>query len=281
MGAVKAIGQNVHRLTFKTTLLLLTALMISLASFATRAETFNLVVQPILPAKKTVDFYKPLARYLSKKSGVNIKVVAAANFIAYWETMKKGDEYDIIIDAAHFTDYRVKKMGYTVLAKVPDAVSYSLVTAEDELILDPSELIGKRIAIMSSPSLGAIRLEHMYPNTLRQPVIVESSNSREAIDKVLNGKATGAVVPTPIAGQYTNLNTVTTTPQVPHMAFSVSKRVPRNIATLLKQALLDAAEDPEGRQMLSAINFPGFVDASNELYSGHASLLEGVWGYQR
>lgn len=269
------------KLFLRSMWLSLTTLLLLCFSLAAQAETLNLVIQPILPAKKTLDFYQPLADYLSQKSGAQIKIVAAANFIAYWETMKRGDEYHIILDAAHFTDYRIKKMGYSVLAKVPDAVSYSLVTAEDELILEPDELIGKRIAIMSSPSLGAIRLDRMYPNTLRQPVIVESSNSREAIDNVLNGKAMGAVVPTPIASQYSNLNTVTTTDQVPHMAFSVSKKVNPNVAALLKKALVSAADDTAGKKMLEAINFPGFVDANNDTYTGHAQLLEGVWGYQQ
>lgn len=260
-------------------LILLTFLLMG-TSLSTSAGTLNLVVQPILPAKRTVTFYKPLADYLSAKTGETITIVAAANFMAYWETMKKNEQYDLILDAAHFTDYRIKKMGYKVLAKVPDKVSYSLVTAEDQLILEPNELIGKRIAIISSPSLGAIRLDHMYPNVLRQPVIVETSNSQEAIEKVLSGKAVGAVVPTPIASQYTNLNTVTTTPQVPHMAFSVSQKVSVNIAAMLKKALLEAADDPSGKKMLEAINFPGFVDANNEIYAGHAELLDGVWGYQ-
>lgn len=259
---------------------LLMATNLALCSTAASAAEYTLVVQPVLPAKKTLSHYAPLAKYLSNKTGQKIRLVAATNFITYWETMKKGKEYDIILDAAHFTDFRVKKQKFLVIAKVPDKVSYSLVTSEEELILEPAELVGKKVAHMPSPSLGAIRLEELFPNMVRQPVSLEAADSTEAINAVLKGKAKAAIVPTPIAGQYNNLNTVMTTQQVPHMAFSVSPRVPRDLAQKLQKILIEASKDPEGQKMLQQINFAGFVNTNSKAYAGHARLLKGVWGYK-
>ncbi len=259
----------------------LACLLLVCAPACTWAETYNFVVQPILPPAQTIAAYTPLTDYLSEKTGDTIKLVAAANFLVYWETMKRDNDYDIIMDASHFTDFRVQKLGYQVIAKIPDKVSYTLVTNENQFILDPSELVGRKVATMASPSLGAIRLEQLYPNIMRQPVIVETANSTDAVEKVRSGEVAGAIIPTPMVGQYSFLNTVVTTEQVPHMGISVSKRVSAAAAARLKQAMLDAANTPEGQKMLAKIALPGFITANNNTYVGEAKLLDGVWGYEK
>lgn len=252
---------------------------LSLLSPVSQAGEYNFVVQPILPPEQTKEAFQPLTDYLSKQTGHTIKLSTAINFLSYWETMKKNTQYDLILDAAHLTDYRVKRMGYTVLAKRADAVSYTLVTSEKTVVLDAEELIGKSIASIASPSLGMLRVEEMFPNPLRQPVIVEVDNSEDMIKKVLSGKAAAAMVPTPLVGLYPELISVTTTAQVPHTAISASSTVPKDVQDAIRKALLDASKTEEGQKMLAAINFPSFEKASNKQYAGYESLLEGVWGY--
>jgi len=244
----------------------------ALAPAPSRAESYTFVVQPILPPAQTRKAFQPLADYLSQATGQEIRLVTAVNFLAYWARMKRG-EYDLVLDAAHFTDWRVKNMGYVVLAKIPDTVSYSLVTDESTLVLEPSELVGKRLATIGSPSLGAVRLAQMFPNPLRQPVAIEVDNSRQAIEAVLKGRAVAAIVPSPLVGAFP-LNVVTTTEPVPHIAFSASPEVPPG------EALVTAERTPAGQAMLKAINFPRFEPADAQLYDGYARLLEGVWGYR-
>lgn len=244
------------------------------------AADLRLVIQPVLPPAETKKVFQPLADYLTKKTGNKVVIVTAINFLTYWETMKKGDSYDLILDAAHFTDYRAKKMGYVVLAKVSDVVSYSLVTNEASAVLDADELIGKTVATIGSPSLGAVRLEEMYPNPLRQPVIIEVDNSIASIEKVEKGESDAAIVPTPLIKRYPDLVMVTTTEQVPHMALSASPKVPKAIQNAIRKAMVDSSKTPEGQEMIKKINFPSFEAASSKTYNGYASLLEGVWGYK-
>lgn len=255
--------------------LILMGLLLSSA----QAASYNLVVQPILDPQRTIEFYQPLAKYLSKNTGQEIKVIAAVNFPAYWETMKKGKDYDIIMDAAHFTDFRRERLGYRVLAKVPDTVSYSLVTHEESLVLDPEELIGKKVATMSSPGLGGIRLNELFPNPLRQPIVIETANSLAAVDLVKKGDAEAAIIPTPLLNTLEGLNTVITTEPVPHVGFSVGPKVSKQARDAIQKALINADKSDEGKAMLEAIRFPRFVSASDKIYVGNAELLEGVWGY--
>ena len=60
------------------------------------------------------------------------------------------------------------------------------------------DLTGRTIATLGAPSLGAVRLAELYPNPLRQPVIIEVDNSQQAVERVLYGQSRAAIVPTPV-----------------------------------------------------------------------------------
>lgn len=243
------------------------------------AAEYRMIVQPILPAQHLIEAYRPLAHYLSAATGHEIEVVATTNFLAYWEAMRRGDRYDLLLDAAHFTDYRVKRLGYSVLAKLPDTVSYTLVTREDTLLFDAEEMIGQTLATVPSPSLGGVRLSQLYPNPSRQPAIIEVADFEAALQRVLSGEATAALVPSPLISGDTRFNTVMTTEPIPHMALSVSARVDARTRAAIREALVAARHTPEGQQLLRALNLAGFEPAEAELYDGYAPLLEEMWGY--
>ena len=190
---------------------------------------------------------------------------------------KKG--FDLVLDAAHFTDYRIKTQGYTVLAKLPDTVSFSIVTSEDNFILDREELIGLRVATLPSPSLGALRLEELFPNPVRTPFYIWERNTTVAVENILSGKIDAAIIPTRLASAYSNLNIVLTTEPVPHMGLSVSPDVPAEITEKIRQALLTADSKENGKKMLEKLKMNSFEPASSETYDGYSDLLKEVFGY--
>jgi len=243
------------------------------------AEQFNLFVQPVQSQAVTEKAFAPLASYLASQTGHKYQVMTTLNFVTYWQRMRRGDEFDLVLDAAHFTDYRVKKMGYEVLVKLPDTVSYSLVTNESTLLFDADELIGKKVATAPSPSLGGVRLTQLYPNILRQPVSVPTNNFTDALNRVRKNLITGALVPTPLVNNDSTVNTVLTTEPVPHMALSASKKLNSDLKNTIRKALLNAHKTPEGQAMLQQINFPRFEATSAREYDGFADMLEDVWGY--
>jgi len=255
------------------------AMLLLLLTSSVQAATYTFVVQPILPPDRTIKAFTPLTDYLSKQTGHTIKLVTSLNFLSYWQNMKKPGKYDFILDAAHLTDYRLKRMNFKVLAKRADAVSYTLVTGEEAAIIEPEELIGKSLATIGSPSLGMLRLEEMFPNPLRQPVIIEVDNSLDSIKKVIDGKALAAIVPTPMVGGFPELLTIVTTEQVPHTAVSAAPNVPADVRTAVRKALLEADKTDSGKKMLDEINFSSFEKTNASTYEGFAGLLEGVWGY--
>jgi ABC-type phosphate/phosphonate transport system substrate-binding protein len=238
-----------------------------------------MVVQPIMTPAKTAKAYQPLVDYLRQTTGQDIELVTARNFFTFWESMKKEDTYDLVLSAAHLSDYLIERMEYQPLARLPDQVSFSLVTGQETLIFSPGELIGQKVATMGSPSMGAVKLAELFPNPLRQPVIIEVPNSQAAVEKLQSGKAVAAIIPSPLVQQYPDLNTVSTTELTPHMCITASPEVPAEVQKALTQALTQASKTPKGQAMLKILNLPGFEPATSKLYSGYSRLLEGVWGY--
>lgn len=257
---------------------LISVLMLLVWGSPAFGASLTLAVTPANSPEQTRKNFEGLARYLSEQTGHDVKLATARNFFSYWEEMKKGS-YDLILDPAHFTDFRVKRMGYEVIAKVPDVLSFSLVSSDEDLILDPDELIAKPVASMASPSLGAVFLYQMYPSAIRQPITVEVDNSQAAVAAIKDGKARAAIIPTPLVGGFSGLSLVETTKQVPALAFSVAPTVDGETRAKLRKALVEAASNPEGRKMLEVARIPAFEAADDGTYDGYASLLDGVWGY--
>ena len=253
--------------------------ILSTLSATVFAEKYNIAVQPVLPAKQIEVNYQPLSAYLSKKTGHEFTIVSYRNFLTYWIRMKKGKNMHFILDAAHFTDFRIQRNDYQVLVKIPDTVSFTVVTNEENFVFDMEELISKRIATMASPGLGAIRLNEMFPNPLRLPLCIEASDSVDAVNKVLDGSVDAAIIPSPLVGSYEGLNSVISTDPVPHMALSSAPVVPADVAQAVKKALLEAASTPDGKKMLEEMSLGGFNDTSAETYAGYADLLDGIFGY--
>ncbi len=99
------------------------ALLLVTATYS-QAQVLKLAVQPILSERVTQRAFAPLARYIGQVLGRPCRVVANPNFLAYWQMMRKPHEYAFILDAAHFTDYRLTHLGYHVLVKEPVLKQY-------------------------------------------------------------------------------------------------------------------------------------------------------------
>ncbi len=256
-------------------LLLAGMLLVPAASYA---SGIVLAIQPIMPESQTRQAYQPLADYLQRITGKPVRLVTSPNFLVYWELMKRS-KWDLVLDAAHFTDYRNDKTGYTVLAKLPDTVSYTLAASPDLMVLEPDELIGKRIATLPSPGLGAVRLQEIFSNPMRQPEYVQAEDADDAAKKVLSGKAAAAMIPTRMLSLYPGLVPVVTTKPVPAPAISVSPSISAEVKDKIRKAMVEATLTVQGKAMLKAVNLPAFEAADNRLYVGQEKLLANTWGY--
>lgn len=243
-----------------------------------RAAELSFAVHPILNPEQTERSYRPLLKYLERASGHSFKLVNNKNLFAHWNAFQRGG-YDFILDGPHFTDFRIQRLQYDVLVKFPSVVSYSLVTHVDLDVFEPEELIAKHIATTPSPALGALWLYKIYPNPLRQPVLLASDDSVGAAEVLSRGEAQAAMIPTPLLGRYPDFSSLVSTDQVPAPAISASPKLDPELRNQIKQLLLDLPNSDEGKKVLEALQTEGFIATSAQEYQGHSELLEGMWGY--
>ena len=111
------------RQVFFTSLLLV-------VSGVSSAASYYLSVQPVLPRDQIQHNYQPLAKYLTETTGHTIVIMSYRNFLTYWARIQKATDMHFILDAAHLTDYRIQRKDYKVLVKLPDTVTFTVVTGE-------------------------------------------------------------------------------------------------------------------------------------------------------
>ncbi|MBE9516432.1 MAG: PhnD/SsuA/transferrin family substrate-binding protein [Proteobacteria bacterium] len=269
----------------RRTLFVLTLMTVSLSPTyaSSNSKSLDLYIQPVMDSIKTEQAYQPLAQYLAQLTGQEVNIRTSPNFLSYWSSVTKKKTNALYLDAAHFTAYRARKMGFEVIAKMPDSVSYSIIVRDSEMVFDASELVGRRIASLGAPSIGAARLGNMFPNPSRQPVLVEVFDSQSGIDMLLNNKVYAAIIPTPLVSALMNndgqVNVVTTTMLVPHIALSASPDISKDIVSKIRGALLGAVKTDKGKAMLKGIGFAKFEMASKATYAQQDKILNNYWGY--
>ncbi|MBD3816339.1 MAG: PhnD/SsuA/transferrin family substrate-binding protein [Halothiobacillus sp.] len=254
-------------------------LLCSVMSLSAQAAALKFAIPPFLPKAELEKSFGPLVQKLSEMTGTTIEMELFPNYLAFWQETRTGSPFDIALDAAPTTDFRVQRQHWHVIAKLSGTVTQSLVTGPNDAVLDPSELINKKIAVQPPPSVSALTLYQLFPNPVQQPQLVYVDSNRAAADAVKAGKVAAAVIPTPIAAGYPSLNVVTTTAPMPFLAVSVSPSVSPELAKSLQSALIRLSETPEGEALLKQSKLRAFTKATDRDYAGQEKLLEGTFGY--
>ncbi len=248
---------------------------------ATAAE-INFGVQPILDQKRAREVFQPLADYVGRATGKTVSLKTSYDFADYWLKMKQGDQYNLVLDGPFYTDYLIKEQKFVPLVKVPGVVSHSLVASPTAAFFGPQDLVGKCLATLIPPAPAGLLLARMFPQPTRQPFIVPTKSSEEALEMVLAGKAEAAMVPTPLVAaamaQGKELMTVTVSAQIPHITLSASSAIDAATRDKIRAALLAATQTPQGQAMLQAAGFrEGFEPTEAGLYVGYSEYLTQHW----
>mgnify|MGYP003423232043 FL=1 len=260
-------------------------LALCLTLSAARAEVSELVlgIAPLLGETETRTQFQPLCNYLADATHLPCRITTRPNFLTYWEMMRRGKEYNLILDDAHFTDYRAQKMGYVVLAKIPDTVTYSLIVPRATKLDDPARLVGRRIATLGIPSMGAAQLNGLFTKPSKQPIPVEVDNTADGFALLREGKVVAAILPTPLVREEivrgAPFRVLLSTAPLPHMGFSAAPDTSPDLRLNLRDALLNAHKNDAGRAMLTRIGLERFDPANATVYAGQGRILKEYWGY--
>jgi phosphonate transport system substrate-binding protein len=263
--------------------LLLALLWLAAITAHARAGDLVLGISPLLSEQETRRQFQPLCDYLAAAVQRPCRVETRPNFLTYWETMRRGRDFNLILDDAHFTAYRAEKMGYVVLAKIPNTITYSLAVPRAAALSDPSRLAGRRIATLGIPSMGAALLNSLFPQASKQPIPVEVNNAEEGLTLLRDGKVAATILPTPLVRQEivngAPLRVLLSTAPIPHMGFSAAPDLDPALRQQIRQALLTAGKNPAGRALLAHLGIERFDPANATVYKDQARILQQYWGY--
>ena len=258
----------------------LTGLILMLASVQTSAATYTLTVEPNYPPAQAQEVYKPLLTYLSKSTGQNFVLKIAPNYHVHWRDMRNKSKVDFTFEEAHFTDYRAKRQRMIPLVRVVEPTKYTLLISDEMAAGGAQGLIGHRITSMSSPSLGYLLLGETYRNPIAQPEIKSfAANLADGVEMIFAGESDGAMVPSYIADQYSNLQPAMVTRELPGRALSAHESVPADIRSKVKAAMLKLHLDNNLFDVISELGTTKFVPTNAATYAGSESVLRAAYGY--
>lgn len=257
--------------------MLLSALFLFSAS--THAATYRLGIAPVMSQEETSQRYDALLNYLAKHTGHRFELVLSKNFMGYWQSMRKPDVFDFMLDGSHLAAYRVDRRNNRFVARVDGVVSFTLVGRADDLIIETDELLTRKIGVLPSPNMSAIATGKLFNNPAKQPKQVVMNNAEEALNAVRDGKVDAAMVPTSFVQRYPGASTIMTTDQFPGMTLTATDKVPDEVIAKVREALLQADKDPAGQKALTQLQFSRFLVVEPGEYQGLGRMLEDLWDY--
>ena len=259
---------------------LLASLVLMLGSVQANAATYTLTVEPNYPTAQAQEVYKPLLAYLSKSTGQTFVLKIAPNYHVHWRDMRNKTKVDFTFEEAHFTDYRAKRQRMIPLVRVVEPTKYALLISDEMAGGGAQGLIGHRITSMSSPSLGYLLLGEIYSNPIAQPEIKSfASNLKDGVEMIFAGESDGAMVPSYIADQYSNLQTALVTREMPGRALSAHESVPADVRKAVTNAMLKLHLDNNLYDVISELGTAKFIPTNAATYAGSEKVLRSAYGY--
>ena len=244
------------------------------------AEPLVLLVQPPVWAQQSLHFdAQPFAQRLSVTLGRQVRVRYSEDVLSHWRAVRSGRGFDLVIDEAHFTAYRISHHGFTALAQARSEVRYAVVVRPRTLITAPSDLSAHRVAAPAPPSLAALRLLNLFADKVHAPVLVTIVRQEDALLALSAGEVSAAVLPMEVAEALNDVQIALETDATPGRAFSVS----RAISSAQRRELLDLfrqlSAHARGRRILSGLALSRLDPVPSGVYEDAEQLLKGTWGY--
>lgn len=252
------------------------------------AEARKSILIGLIPEQnlfKQLDRYKPLAAYLSRKVGVNIRLTVLPRY---------GNIIDNFVssgmDGAFFGSFTYalahSKLGVEVLARpeAEDGTStyYGLIfVRKDSGITEAGDMRGKRFAFVDKATTAGYLLplayfkEHGikdYRSFLGETYF--TGTHEDAIYDVLNRRADIGAAKNTVYQRVAEsdsrimeqLMVLAKSPEVPENGLAVRANLDEGLKRKIKETLLDMHKDPEGRRVLEGFGAKRFIPTTANDY---------------
>ena len=232
-----------------------------------------------LPAVSTnllVKRFEPLADYLSKKLGEEVRFETAPDFATFQRRTVNDKHYDFLYTAPHLYYLAQRNAGYRVVARIDARELYAVIVVRKESpITSLKGLCGKKLA---TPSRLAL-LTALVRQTIaeigckkgEQVVILPTPTHNAALLNVFNrtSDAAGmgpAVLKLAEPVVRNSMRVIGQTESTPSMPISVAPWIDRETAGKFTAILLSLKKTKEGRAVLRRMGWPGFKVATPQEY---------------
>ena len=231
-------------------------------------------VFPNLTARQIIENYQPLASGLEKHLQRKVVIYSARDFKTFVDRTRQGD-YDLLLTAPHMAWLARQEAGYRPLLKYATPVRGLLVVKADSPLNSPVALRGRTIATADSIAVTVLALQaELAAHGLRHNTdyrTIDSGTHLNAAMQVVNGRADAAMVglhPYMLmpAELHRQLRVLAETPPLSSLMYLSHPRLGDTEAQAIREALLDFAATPEGRDFMQNGGYGGFaIVDGNEL----------------
>ncbi|MBT9523587.1 MAG: PhnD/SsuA/transferrin family substrate-binding protein [Dechloromonas sp.] len=259
---------------------------------AARAADAPLVmgIFPRRHATLTTELYAPLAAYLSRELGREVRLVTAKDFDAFWEGVEQR-RFDIV----HYNQFHYVRSAdkYRVIAHNEEfglgTVAGALYVRKDSGISAIEQLRGRKIVFGGGTDamMSYILPSYLLLQAGLQPTDYEtvfSKNPPNSLISLFHGKAdaSGAgdiLIDLPVVRNAMDTSTVThlgMTERLLHLPWAVRKDMPKALSARIQALLVGLKASEEGRAILTRAEMTGFGAASDVDYDPHRRIIRKV-----
>lgn len=248
--------------------------------------------QDIFSQKKR---YEPLIDYLSRKTGITIKVKVLSRYGNIIDNFLANE-----LDAAFFGSFTgalaIKKLGVVPIARPesPDGTStyYGLIfVRKDSGIKKAMDMKGRIFALVDKATTAGwlLPLHYFKQNGIDNckdwlGEMYFAGTHEDAIQDVLNKKADIGAAKNTVFYRLARLDKrilgeleiLATSPKVPENGLAVRQDLEESLRQKLSEALLQMERDPEGQQILNSLEAARFIATTAQDYAPVFAFAEGI-----
>jgi len=259
---------------------------------AARAVDAPLVmgIFPRRQATLTTELYTPLAGYLSRELGREVRLVTAKDFDAFWDGVEQR-RFDIV----HYNQFHYVRSAdkYRVITNNEEfgtgTVAGALYVRKDSGIKTIAQLRGHKIVFGGGTDamMSYILPSYLLLQAGLKPADYESvfsKNPPNSLISLFHGQADACgagdiLIDLPVVREAMDTSTVThlgMTERVLHLPWAVRKDMPKALGMHIQALLVGLKASEEGRAILARAEMTGFGAARDVDYDPHRRIIRKV-----
>jgi phosphonate transport system substrate-binding protein len=239
-------------------------------------------IAPQQEPEKVREMWQPFFRYLEREVGYRFAFETAPSIEEFQQRVLEG-RYDIWWGNPLTYIQASKRLGYVAIARDTTRIAGLLVVLKEDGVKSAKELAGRKIAYSAPDAIGGTLLVQNYlARAGVAPDRVETlytGSHESAYRAVLEGKAAAAGgVPRSFnaldPGLREKLVILARTEEVAPQPFAVHPRLFRSYVTKIQRALLKLNWAPEGKEILTSIQYKEIVVSNDFDYDIHREVAQ-------